>query len=110
MAIGGWIGSAGNELGWSSQSSPSSVGSVLSGRGGSIRGLLGFSESEVVGSFRLLGGDGEGERDKGGEMGSSGGSGAERVPRIWGRWEMLAGKRQGGLNGLPEDSVLADLL
>ena len=90
MAIGGWIGSAGDELGWSSQSSPSSVGSVLSGRGGSVRGLLGFSESEVAGSFRLLGGDGEGERDKGGEMGSSGGSGAERVPRIWRCWLMFS--------------------
>lgn len=50
-----------------------------------MRGLLSFSESEAEDSFRLLGGDGEGVRDKGGEMGSSGGSGAERVPRIWGR-------------------------
>ena len=58
------------------------MGSALSGRGGSVRGLLSFSESEAGGSFRLFGGDGEGERDKGGEMGSSGGSGAERVPRI----------------------------
>jgi len=48
-----------------------------------VRGLLSFSESELAGSFRLLEGDGEGERDKGSEMGSSGGSGAERVPRIW---------------------------
>ena len=60
-----------------------------------MRGLLSFSESEVAGSFRLLGGDWEGERDKGGEMGSSGGSGAERVPRIWGRWRMLSREEMG---------------
>ena len=90
MAIDGWIGSAGDELGSSSRSSPSSVGSVLSGRGGRVRGLLSFSESDEAGSFRLFGGDGDGERDKGGEMGSSGGSGAERVPRIWGSRLMLS--------------------
>ena len=76
------MGSEGGGDEWSSRSSPSSVGSDLSGRGGRVRGRLSFSESEEGGCFRLLGGDGEGERDKGGEMGNSGGSGAERVPRI----------------------------
>ena len=83
MAIGCWIDSAGDGTGWSSRSSPSSVGSGLSDRGGRVRGRLSFSESEEGDSFRLLGADGDGERDNGGEMGSSGGSGAERVPRIW---------------------------
>ena len=83
MTIGCWVDSAGDGDGWSSRSSPSSVGSALSGRGGRVRGRLSFSESEVGGCFRLLGEDGEAERDNGGEMGSSGGSGVERVPRIW---------------------------
>lgn len=83
----------GDGVGWSSRSSPSSVGSALSGRGGRVRGRLCLSESEEGDCFRLLEGDGEGERDKGGEMGSSGGSGVERVPRIWRHCLMLSGKR-----------------
>jgi hypothetical protein len=107
--MGGWIDSAGDGVGWSSRSSPSSVGSALSGRGGRVRGRFSFSESEEEGRFRLLGEDGEGERDKGGEMGRSGGSGAERVPRIWRRWLMLSGEKASGLKTLPVGSVLADL-
>lgn len=75
-----------------------------------MRGLLSFSESEVAGSFRLLEGDGEGERDKGGEMGSSGGSGAERVPRIWRHRLILSRRRQVVVKDRPGDSALADLL
>ena len=50
-----------------------------------MRARLTVSESDEGDCFRLLGEDGEGDRDKGGEIGSSGGSGAERVPRIWRR-------------------------